>query len=271
MKLFYILLSSIISISSFGQIDYNVEYWFKYSLDTLSTASYSKPQTYLLYSEGKISRFQSLPGYLLDSITNNYIGEYDPKKITSEILNKIMSTKLPDRLGLFSVYKDFKSNDLYTIYDNGPGGAYQCKSPLTLTWQFYNEKKKINGVETLKASTLIGGREWTVWYAPSIPITDGPFKFFGTPGLIVRAYDKDELFFFELAAINNSPRKLFLKNYHFRKFNGLVCDYNKMIKGVHDLQKNPRVFGLTSEKDKIEVINNLKKEYKTRMDFYIER
>ena len=256
---------------SISQVKYNVEYSFKYSRDTLSTSYYSKPQTYVLYSDGKVSRFQSLSGFLLDSITYTYIGEYDTKKITSEILNKILAAKLPDRLGLFSVYKDFKSKEQYTIYDNGPGGAYQCKSPLTIKWQYYKEKQKINGVETLKASTSVGGRDWIVWYAPSIPITDGPFKFFDTPGLIVKAYDKDQLYFFELTAIHSNPRPLIMKNYHFKKFSGTNLYCNNMIKGVHDLQKNPRVLGVTSEKDRAEIISNLKKEYKTRMDFYIEK
>jgi GLPGLI family protein len=270
MKFIYLVLFSLLSSISIAQVPYSFEYSFKYSLDTLSTTSYNNPQTYLLYSDGKVSKFQSLSSFLLDSITHYYIGEYDPKKITNEILNKIVAVKLPDQLGLFSVYKDFKNTFLYTHYNDGPGGAYQCKSPLIINWQFHIEKRIINGIETLKASALVGGREWIVWYAPSIPIPDGPFKFFHTPGLIVRAYDKDQLYFFELISINTVSRQLY-KNYDYRKFNDPMTDCKSMIKGVHDFQKNPRVLGLTSEKDKAEIINNLKKEYKTRMDFYIER
>ena len=44
------------------------------------------------------------------------------------------------------------------------------------------------------------GRQWTVWYAPGIPIGIGPWKLNGLPGLIVRADDADGTHHMELVA-----------------------------------------------------------------------
>lgn len=42
------------------------------------------------------------------------------------------------------------------------------------------------------------GRKWTAWYAPEIPVSDGPWKLFGLPGLILKADDAEGLFSFEM-------------------------------------------------------------------------
>lgn len=40
-----------------------------------------------------------------------------------------------------------------------------------------------------KAETDYGGRKWTVWFTTGIPVAEGPYIFYGLPGLIVRAAD----------------------------------------------------------------------------------
>ena len=47
-----------------------------------------------------------------------------------------------------------------------------------------------------KATTTYGGREWTVWYTPDIPVSAGPWKFQGLPGLIMAANDSEGIFSF---------------------------------------------------------------------------
>ena len=47
-----------------------------------------------------------------------------------------------------------------------------------------------------KATTHFKGRTWHVWYAPDIPISEGPWKLSGLPGLILAAKDSEGLFSF---------------------------------------------------------------------------
>lgn len=48
-----------------------------------------------------------------------------------------------------------------------------------------------------KATCTFRGREYTAWFCVDIPISNGPWKFGGLPGLILKVYDKDHLFVFE--------------------------------------------------------------------------
>ncbi len=39
------------------------------------------------------------------------------------------------------------------------------------------------------------------WYTTEIPINDGPYKFFGLPGLIIKLYDEKEHYVFEMTKL----------------------------------------------------------------------
>lgn len=42
-----------------------------------------------------------------------------------------------------------------------------------------------------KARTTFRGRTWTVWYAPQLAYSDGPWKFCGLPGLVLEAMESE--------------------------------------------------------------------------------
>ena len=46
------------------------------------------------------------------------------------------------------------------------------------------------------ATSDFRGRRWTAWFATDIPVSDGPWKLGGLPGLILEAYDKGHQYTF---------------------------------------------------------------------------
>lgn len=74
-------------------------------------------------------------------------------------------------------------------------------------WKISNDKQKIGEYEAQKATTEFGGRKWTAWFTESIPFPDGPYKFSGLPGLIVKIEDAEKNFSWILTA--NKPLKEF--------------------------------------------------------------
>lgn len=74
-------------------------------------------------------------------------------------------------------------------------------------WKISNDKQKIGEYEAQKATTEFGGRKWTAWFTESIPFPDGPYKFSGLPGLIVKIEDAEKNFSWVLTA--NKPLKEF--------------------------------------------------------------
>lgn len=70
-------------------------------------------------------------------------------------------------------------------------------------WQLSADTITIQGYVCQKAEADFRGRRWTVWFTPEIPIDGGLWKFNGLPGLILRAYDTSEYFYFELQSISH--------------------------------------------------------------------
>lgn len=58
-------------------------------------------------------------------------------------------------------------------------------------WKIENETKKIGSFIAHKAKTNFRGRNYEAWFTPQIPLSLGPWKFHGLPGLILEIQDED--------------------------------------------------------------------------------
>jgi GLPGLI family protein len=69
--------------------------------------------------------------------------------------------------------------------------AYLTEEPKmpNLKWTILNEKKKIGSFDCQKATTRFRGRNYIAWFTMTIPISNGPWKLQGLPGLILEATD----------------------------------------------------------------------------------
>lgn len=83
-------------------------------------------------------------------------------------------------------YPDFKTY-LFTSVSMDNYKVSEDKKP---EWKILQDKQKIGEYNAQKATTSFGGREWTAWFSTDIPFQDGPYKFYGLPGLIVKIEDK---------------------------------------------------------------------------------
>lgn len=57
-------------------------------------------------------------------------------------------------------------------------------------WKFESEKKRIGIFNCQKATTIFRCAKYTVWFTTDIPLSIGPWKLSGLPGLIVEAYNE---------------------------------------------------------------------------------
>lgn len=69
---------------------------------------------------------------------------------------------------------------------------------VKFNWKIEDQKEIINTYNTQKATTEYGGRKWTAWFTTDIPLQDGPYKFHGLPGLIVKVSDDGNNYSWEL-------------------------------------------------------------------------
>jgi len=83
-------------------------------------------------------------------------------------------------------YPDFKT----FIFLKVSSDTYKVEENQKPEWKILQDKQKIGEYNAQKATTNFGGREWVAWFSTDIPFQDGPYKFYGLPGLIVKIEDK---------------------------------------------------------------------------------
>ena len=84
-------------------------------------------------------------------------------------------------------------------------------------WVITDETDIILGFPCIKATSNFRGREWIAFFTPDIPVQEGPWKLYGLPGLILKAYDSKRHYFYEAKDINSkSPGLVEYVNIHDR-------------------------------------------------------
>ncbi len=143
------------------------------------------------------SRFYSYTKYRSDSIAE--------VNLERQLMNTgsvtVNSTK--DRgVVKYSVTKNYPE---YTTWLHTAilGDKYKIPEERPMVWKITAEKKKIGEWTTQRAETYFAGRSWFAWFSTDIPFQDGPYKFKGLPGLIVRIEDQTQSHVFTLQAVKN--------------------------------------------------------------------
>ena len=90
------------------------------------------------------------------------------------------------------VYKNYPTGQM-TITDRISSQGYRYVDSLhAQTWTMGDSTRQVLGYTCQQATADFRGRRWTAWFATDIPISDGPWKLGGLPGLILKAYDEGQ-------------------------------------------------------------------------------
>lgn len=113
---------------------------------------------------------------------------------------------LDTRRDPFNIYVDLKKNELIQEVEFKKGDNkkefYQVKEEIGLiNWKIENEFKEYGLYHCQKATCLFRGRFYTAWFTTEIPVSFGPWKFNGLPGLILEIFDSEHEVMFQLMSI----------------------------------------------------------------------
>lgn len=171
-----VILLSLFTIHLFAQQKVEVLYT---NIDPMNEIYY-----YKLYANPKNSQYQYLS---IDSFIKELEIKEDKKGgLTANIPSK------------FSYSENYWNIDLLTsentqVIVHGNGRTLEATdSPAKLIWEISDDTKEIGGFTTINARTSFRGRDYEVWFTPEIPISAGPWKLNGLPGLILEAKDIEE-------------------------------------------------------------------------------
>ncbi len=146
--------------------------------------------------------------------TENVILDVSPEKSIfygegrvkrDSIMQRMRETRNFDRSAMqnlrssidYIVEKDLVKNITYFKTRLGRD-QYIYEEDRKIDWKILPETVKIGEYEAQKAETTFAGRKWYAWFTQDIPFQDGPYKFKGLPGLIVKVEDANGDYSFDL-------------------------------------------------------------------------
>lgn len=107
----------------------------------------------------------------------------------------------------FEIYKNHQDKkmtitDLGTYLASPRNMLYEEEIP-NLKWEIKNDTLTVLSYTCQKAITTFRGRVYEAWFSADIPINNGPWKFGGLPGLILKINDMKQDFIFECIGVEN--------------------------------------------------------------------
>jgi len=101
-------------------------------------------------------------------------------------------------------------------------------------WKIIDEKQLILSYQCQKAIISFRGRDFIAWFAANIPIPNGPWKFGGLPGLILKLSDSENNFVYECQGLEQLKQQEPIKFYQIDYTKTSRNDLAKTYKRFHD-------------------------------------
>lgn len=220
---------------------------YQYQFIPDSTATKNKVSQLMILNINKVrSEFYSLEKMKIDStlLDRRNKGNNDPRYTQSEYISTYRILKYPNEKIL-----DHKLTLGVT--------SYLLKDDRKINWKLESEFAEILGYKVQKATTTFGGRKWIAYFTKDIPFPDGPYKFRGLPGLIVKVADENDQHAFELIGVKNSTENLVYPSSVSLKDLPSV-DYNLFKKKFKEYRGNPAADLMGSIPDQPDRNGNMK-------------
>ena len=166
-------------------------YRYVYTFDTLKNEL--RDDLLILQIGKEVSKCYSYYTFQCDSLQRTP----DGAKVWSELFRRAI-----EKDGIYGdfphvrmstyVYKNYPTGQM-TITDRISSQSYCYVDSLhTQTWAMGDSTREVLGYTCQQATANFRGRRWTAWFTTDIPVSDGPWKLGGLPGLILKAYDEGQ-------------------------------------------------------------------------------
>lgn len=173
-----------------------------------------RTDTMILDVGQKVSKFYDPARLGRDSLVSARMKNMDPSAIKSINVYKAEKAEgvadMPGTLGSntnegesYQIIKT-KSSQTVTVldYTQAIGDRFKFEDQVgPLKWEIKNETDTLLSYSCQLANLRFRGRNYKAWFTTEIPVSDGPWKFSGLPGLIIKVEDENGLFAFQLVGL----------------------------------------------------------------------
>lgn len=193
----------------------------------------SRTDTLVLYVGDSLSKFYDPARLRRDSLLNDKMKNMDPSSIKSINVLKGESardlSKMPGSTYIsssgkgesYQILKDRRHKKITVVdYTSAIGDRFQYEETIdALPWIISDSTDTVLSYPCRKAALKFRGRDYVAWYSSDIPINEGPWKFMGLPGLIIKIQDSAQHFSFTLIGLEqlNPPVAMELDDTKYMK------------------------------------------------------
>ena len=180
-----------------------------YTRESLS----SRTDTMALDIGFRLSEFYDMTAFAKDSLKKQVFQIGRVKSLTviknQQIAESVINDNqtgngnvfLPNSYISFTIYKDRDEKQVYTLDKGAETSVFLNEEIYPQQWTIDSDTCRILNYLCYKATTKFRGREYEVYFAPEIPVNEGPWKLYGLPGLILAAKTTDGIFSFRAIGI----------------------------------------------------------------------
>ncbi|MCJ7933942.1 MAG: GLPGLI family protein [Chryseobacterium sp.] len=154
------------------------------------SAKLDKVITILDITDKNRSIYQDYTVIAQDSIMKIEMEAIQKSGMMKDLSKSIKTPKISARI--YKTYPGMKIQYVDKIANGFTPTNIGYSENLKFNWKILGDKQKIGEYNTQKATTEFGDRKWTAWFTTDIPFQDGPYKFYGLPGLIVKIEDSEK-------------------------------------------------------------------------------
>ena len=239
---------------------FECNYLYEFQQD--STSIYSiKSQEMTLQIGRHCSKFTATHKLFTDSLIMKQPGEFTVEKF-KKIWPLIGGTTIHSYCRHY-IFKNYplRESIILTRYINN--NNIKVSEQIHFQWKLIESSDTIiQGYSCKKATTFFAGRNYIAWYTLEIPTSDGPHKFHGLPGLIIKINDTQNHHRFEIVSVTKpAPEKpIFYKEEKYIEVSSKEYAKALNISYANLSNKIQQEDGLTINNDesKAKALNNIK-------------
>ncbi len=174
---------------------------------------------YILQIGNGASYYYDPHTFYVDSLENDPTGRAICDQAMSDALHEFMKSgadafAIMREKGLmpesrYKNQKDFQKQTI-TVWNSNGADRYQYEVDMNdLQWELCDSTATVLDYDCNLATADYHGRKWNAWFAPEIPVQDGPWQLCGLPGLIMKADTGDNEYGFIITGLQecNEPFK----------------------------------------------------------------